>query len=326
MMVGVTSTAAMSSGTSKCFATRSLRSSISRMFRRPDGRASCRASHCPKAYAVAMRSGPVRNRPLAILLAGCVLGILLLCGLGGLSGATAERPSYAAATCPTPALALKGVYRPSRLRVLDFCRHATGRVASVRHEPDGDLHIDVALDPEYRDLLAPANRTQQHGNLVVEFMARDGGHLPEPRVGQHIALTGAWVDDTQHGWDELHPVWAVSLNGRPPKHSGPQFGGSPEGARSYNAADDCRTASGKRCLGYSVGSGPEIDGPASRQPAPSGGGSGGGGCEPGYSPCLPRVSDLDCSEIPASKKPVHVTGSDPYRLDADHDGIGCQSG
>jgi hypothetical protein len=49
------------------------------------------------------------------------------------------------------------------------------------------------------------------------------------------------------------------------------------------------------------------------------------GCEPGYSPCLPRVADLNCSDIPASKTPVRVTGSDPYRLDANHDGWGCTS-
>ena len=29
----------------------------------------------------------------------------------------------------------------------------------------------------------------------------------------------------------------------------------------------------------------------------------GGGCQAGYSPCLPRVADLNCADIPASKKP-----------------------
>lgn len=43
-------------------------------------------------------------------------------------------------------------------------------------------------------------------------------------------------------------------------------------------------------------------------------------CMSGYSPCLPIVADLDCGEI---GNPVTVTGSDPYRLDADGDGIGC---
>ena len=49
-----------------------------------------------------------------------------------------------------------------------------------------------------------------------------------------------------------------------------------------------------------------------------------GGCEPGYSPCLPRVADLDCGEISPSKKPIRVTGSDRYGLDRDNDGYGCE--
>jgi hypothetical protein len=55
----------------------------------------------------------------------------------------------------------------------------------------------------------------------------------------------------------------------------------------------------------------------------AGGNSTGPGCQPGYSPCLPRVADLNCADIPASKKPVRVTGDDPYRLDGDGDGWGC---
>jgi hypothetical protein len=37
------------------------------------------------------------------------------------------------------------------------------------------------------------------------------------------------------------------------------------------------------------------------------------------------VGDLDCDQIADSKKPIRVTGSDRYRLDADGDGIGCES-
>ncbi|KQV74598.1 hypothetical protein ASC61_06035 [Aeromicrobium sp. Root344] len=43
-------------------------------------------------------------------------------------------------------------------------------------------------------------------------------------------------------------------------------------------------------------------------------------CMAGYSPCLPIVADLNCPDI---GHPVQVTGSDPYRLDRDHDGTGC---
>lgn len=50
-----------------------------------------------------------------------------------------------------------------------------------------------------------------------------------------------------------------------------------------------------------------------------------GNCEPGYSPCLPVTSDLNCSDLSAAQTPVRVTGSDPYGLDADGDGYGCES-
>jgi hypothetical protein len=251
---------------------------------------------------------------------------------------TASAPAKARAlgasskVCPSAPHALDGVYHPSRLMVLSACKHAAGRVTVVRHEQDGDLHIDVAVDPAYRGLLAPANNTQQHGDLVAEFMARDGGHLPAPRVGDRISLTGAWVGDNQHSWNELHPVWAVSLNGGPTHTSGPRFGGSPIDDRSYNAAGDCRTLTGARCPGYGVGSASD-EGEEAPKPVPTtaaGGGSStassSGSCEPGYSPCLPRVADLNCSDIPANEKPVRVTGSDPYGLDRDHDGLGCEAG
>ena len=105
------------------------------------------------------------------------------------------------------------------------------------------------------------------------------------------------------------------------------------GDRSYNAAAACRTLSGAQCVGYGVGSGSDEGEAAPRRQTSSSGGrsgspgaGGSGGCEPGYSPCLPRVADLNCSDIPADKKPVRVTGSDPYGLDRDHNGVGCQSG
>ena len=50
-----------------------------------------------------------------------------------------------------------------------------------------------------------------------------------------------------------------------------------------------------------------------------------GGCHASYSPCLPIVGDLDCADIRAmGVAPVRVLGSDPYRLDGDGDGYGCE--
>jgi resuscitation-promoting factor RpfB len=54
----------------------------------------------------------------------------------------------------------------------------------------------------------------------------------------------------------------------------------------------------------------------------------GSNCTPGYSPCLPPAYDYDCiggsGDGPEYTGLVRVTGSDPYGLDADNDGYGCE--
>jgi len=52
-------------------------------------------------------------------------------------------------------------------------------------------------------------------------------------------------------------------------------------------------------------------------------------CTPGYRPCIPPGPDVDCAGGSGNgpryvEGPVYVTGSDPYGLDADHDGVGCE--
>jgi Excalibur calcium-binding domain len=206
--------------------------------------------------------------------------------------------------CPPSQRVLEGVYDPQRLRVIDGCRAVRGRVARVLDEEDGDVHIDLALDRRYRRMLMPANYSERHGYLVVEFMPRDHGHLPRPSVGDRLALVGAYVDDKDHAWSELHPVWQLRVNGGPTHRSGPRGGGSPSSARSYNALSTCRTPSGGDCLPYG-GS------PLARSPGEGG--------------------DRDCRDFPnqrAAQRYYERKGgpaSDPDRLDPDHDGVACES-
>lgn len=52
-------------------------------------------------------------------------------------------------------------------------------------------------------------------------------------------------------------------------------------------------------------------------------------CTSGYSPCLPPASDYDCAggseDGPEyADGPIYVTGSDPYGLDSDSDGVACE--
>lgn len=64
---------------------------------------------------------------------------------------------------------------------------------------------------------------------------------------------------------------------------------------------------------------------SSKPPPPT---SKNGNCTSGYSPCLPPASDYDCAggegDGPkyASGR-IRVTGSDPYALDGDGDGVAC---
>jgi uncharacterized membrane protein YgcG len=225
--------------------------------------------------------------------------------------------------CPPLSHVLKGVYHPDRLFIIDRCKHAAGVVADIRSEEDGDYHIMLRLDPRFAYLSNKENKQQQHGWLVVEFMPRDHGHLPAPTIGQHIRFLGAWVLDEDHGWNEIHPVWQATMNGHT-YSSGPWFGGSPVYSGSSDAIESCRTGSGKRCTAYgSTTSGGDSDSGG------SGGGGGGGDCTPGYKPCLPPMSDYDCAggegNGPGYADYVQVTGSDPYGLDTDGDGVACET-
>jgi hypothetical protein len=116
------------------------------------------------------------------------------------------------------------VYDPYRLDVHAACIRVTGIVQAVRKEADGDFHILLALDPQYRYLLRPANQGEELGDLVVEpvcvrtvtqldaeaICASDPDPLPPPYpvVGERIWMEGRYVFDLDHGgWAELHPLY-----------------------------------------------------------------------------------------------------------------------
>jgi hypothetical protein len=174
--------------------------------------------------------------PIALALA---LATGIMCVGCGDSSSRARAPSrrQSAPPCAAPKGVLAGVYHPSRLHVLAACRTVSGTVTAISHEQDGDLHIGVDSGGAVTNAV---NRSKLRGDLLVEFMPRDGGHLPAPSIGDHVSLTGAWVLDTNHRWDELHPVWSEALVGVMYR-SGPQYGGSPPGVGSSEASAECTT-------------------------------------------------------------------------------------
>ena len=153
--------------------------------------------------------------------------------------------------CPPPSQTLEGVWSPDRLLVLNPCQTITGKI-DVSDLPqylseDGDIHNQFAPDKQYRKLLTDQQET--YGNMVVELMPRDAGHLPLLPVGPKLTLWGALVYDSGHAWNEIHPVYGVCVEGGSCYTSGPQFGGTPRESTG-NPREECFTETGKLCPGY----------------------------------------------------------------------------
>jgi hypothetical protein len=105
---------------------------------------------------------------------------------------------------------LVGVYHPDRLKVKSRCHVAVGTVEKVKAELyDGDIHIELKLDPGQDGLLSSGN-AGVGGTLILEISPWDRSRVLVPDVGQRIEVVGPWVDDTAHGWNEIHPAWWIS--------------------------------------------------------------------------------------------------------------------
>jgi hypothetical protein len=211
-------------------------------------------------------------------------------------------------------------------------RHQREPVAALHHDgvPRVDLP-DVRLTPgavltanaatvcvvgyssSVRDVpSAVSEEAYRRYDVVHVPYAHEVDHLVSLELGGSNALTNLWPEPYAGRWgartkdaleNRLHSlVCAGELNLRAAQH---------QEARDWVGAY-------RRYVG-SAPSRPSTGGgsPVSNQPT-------GPGCEPGYSPCLPRAADLNCDDIAAAKKPVHVTGDDPYGLDGDGDGSACE--
>ena len=130
----------------------------------------------------------------------------------------------------------KHVYNPSRLVVQEKCVTVTGTLVDVtagekihqkdgvRHEPDGDTHGWLKLDPGQEKFVNDVNKRDEQGNLIFEIVCKyptkqvDAraacagfkSTVKRPPVGSHVAITGTWVSDQDHGgWLEIHPVTSI---------------------------------------------------------------------------------------------------------------------
>src|SRR5438105_3751508 len=133
-------------------------------------------------------------------------------------------PDRSDATC-IPTDQDQYLYRPARLQLVQSCARAVGTVMAISPVPgaDGDIHMDLRLDPPYQWLLVLGNE-QNKGYLIVEVICQsapvqadavricaadtDPYHDPLPRTADHIWVEGRYVLDLQHhSWAELHPLY-----------------------------------------------------------------------------------------------------------------------
>jgi hypothetical protein len=115
---------------------------------------------------------------------------------------------------------------PDRLEIMNPCLTVTGTIVNARAEADGDWHIRLDVDEQYRSLLNEVNVERQRGYLVVEAICsnpvtqrdtvREGvcngfsqNIFPPDLIGRRAAVTGAYVLDREHGWMEVHPVTSI---------------------------------------------------------------------------------------------------------------------
>lgn len=117
------------------------------------------------------------------------------------------------------------VYNSYRLIVHDSCMSVTGTIEDCYSEADGDYHIRLHVDTQYYYLLNADNLSDEDGDLVcepicvaaitqsdaVEPCADFTNHVYIPSIGEYVKITGPYVTDNDHGWNELHPVTSVVI-------------------------------------------------------------------------------------------------------------------
>ena len=80
---------------------------------------------------------------------------------------------------------------------------------------DGDIHIELRLDPRQDGLLSAGN-ARVGGTLILEIIPWDRSRVLVPEVGQRIEVVGPWVEEPKTVGAEYKP--SVLEGWEPPAH------------------------------------------------------------------------------------------------------------
>ncbi len=117
------------------------------------------------------------------------------------------------------------VYNHERLEVLDECKTVTGVIEERDADDDGDEHMLLKLDAGQDALLTKRNEKKKQGDLVIEAVCVNQPKLKKvgqtcdgytnqvrlPKVGDHVRVTGSYVNDTHNDWTEIHPITRIEI-------------------------------------------------------------------------------------------------------------------
>jgi len=152
--------------------------------------------------------------------------VVMLAAIGiGLVGPLIVPASAQAASGCRSGNPLANVWGPQRLKVLSPCKTVSGTIVASDVQADGDGHYYMRVDKQFAGLLNKVNKGVHGGTLILEIVPADqagcikghkvtdgictGAHLPQPKIGRHVTVTGPYVWDSFHGWNEIHPVWSI---------------------------------------------------------------------------------------------------------------------
>jgi micrococcal nuclease len=215
--------------------------------------------------------------------------------------------------------------------------HAASRAATVDHVADGDT---IVLRGGERVRLVQIDTPEVYGQ--AECFGRRASAATEAILapGTRVrVVTDPSLDQRDRDGRTLAYVWKgaslVNLRLVRAGEAAPYFYDGDEGryaALILEAAVAARKA-GRGLWGHclhgavplrptrGVATGPVASTRSAFAAVPAG--SAAAGCNPNYTPCVPHAAgDLDCPDV---GHPVRVVGSDPYHLDGDGDGYGCES-
>jgi hypothetical protein len=116
------------------------------------------------------------------------------------------------------------VYNPSRLKVINDCVTTSGVISEIDADDDGDEHMLLHLDAGQESLASKKNFKKKGGDLVVEVVCAHPPTLKKakgacrnyhatiklPQQGEHVVVTGSFVNDTHNGWTEIHPASSIT--------------------------------------------------------------------------------------------------------------------